>query len=396
MSIGKSWRTRHETGFAPWGSSRLGQFRSEWVRIQASAALIAALLIVGGCRRQAAPMVVQPPVVGVRSPMMEPVSEHLDLTGTVAASRSVDLVARVSGYLDSVGFQDGGLVESNQVLFVIEPEPYRQQLALNQAALNQAQSEYDRQLDLIRQNATSKANVEKWLSTRDQAKAQVELAKINLGYTEVRAPFSGRIGRRLVDPGNLVGAGGATKLATLEQLRPIYVNFSLNERDALHLRDEMRRLGLELKSGVGSATVLVGLNNETGYPHRGVLDFTDNDVSSSTGTIGLRAVFPNEDRLLFPGLFARVRIPLGDPKPMPVIPQEALGNDPLGDYVLVVGPDSVVARRAVVRGPLTADGCAIRSGLAESDRVVVQGLLNARPGDTVTVRDVPAAGSAPR
>lgn len=341
-------------------------------------------------------MAVQPPVVGVRSPMMEPVSEHLDLTGTVAASRSVDLVARVSGYLDSVGFQDGGLVESNQVLFVIEPEPYRQQLALNQAALNQAQSEYDRQLDLIRQNATSKANVEKWLSTRDQAKAQVELAKINLGYTEVRAPFSGRIGRRLVDPGNLVGAGGATKLATLEQLRPIYVNFSLNERDALHLRDEMRRLGLELKSGVGSATVLVGLNNETGYPHRGVLDFTDNDVSSSTGTIGLRAVFPNEDRLLFPGLFARVRIPLGDPKPMPVIPQEALGNDPLGDYVLVVGPDSVVARRTVVRGPLTADGCAIRSGLAESDRVVVQGLLNARPGDTVTVRDVPAAGSAPR
>ncbi|MFO1452713.1 MAG: efflux RND transporter periplasmic adaptor subunit [Opitutaceae bacterium] len=338
---------------------------------------------------------VAPPVVWVRQPVLEPVAEHLDLTGTVAASRSVDLVARVSGYLEAVRFQEGGLVESNQVLFVIEPEPYRQQLALNQAALDQAQSEYERQLDLIRQNATSKANVEKWLSSRDQAKAQVELAKINLGYTEVRAPFAGRIGRRLVDPGNLVGAGGATKLATLEQLRPIYVDFSVNERDALYLRDKLRALGLQLKSGVGSATVLVGLNNETGYPHRGVLDFTDNDVSSSTGTLGLRAVFPNEDRLLFPGLFARVRIPLGDPKPMPVIPQEALGNDPLGDYVLVVGPDSVVTRRSVVRGPLTGDGCAIRSGLSEGDRVVVQGLMNARPGEAVTAREAPASKDAP-
>lgn len=387
MNSGTKARTGGRAGRRP---------RPPWRRCPAGAVLIAAVLILSGCRREAPPVAVAPPVVWVRQPVLEPVAEHLDLTGTVAASRSVDLVARVSGYLEAVRFQEGGLVESNQVLFVIEPEPYRQQLALNQAALDQAQSEYERQLELIRQNATSKANVEKWLSSRDQAKAQVELAKINLGYTEVRAPFAGRIGRRLVDPGNLVGAGGATKLATLEQLRPIYVNFSVNERDALYLRDKLRDLGLHLKSGVGSATVLVGLNNETGYPHRGVLDFTDNDVSSSTGTLGLRAVFPNEDRLLFPGLFARVRIPLGDPKPMPVIPQEALGNDPLGDYVLVVGPDSVVTRRSVVRGPLTGDGCAIRSGLSEGDRVVVQGLLNARPGEVVAAREAPPSKDVPR
>lgn len=386
MNSGTKARTGGRAGRRP---------RRPWRGCPAGSVLVAAVLILSGCHREAPPVVVAPPVVWVRQPVLEPVAEHLDLTGTVAASRSVDLVARVSGYLEAVRFQEGGLVESNQVLFVIEPEPYRQQLALNQAALDQAQSEYERQLDLIRQNATSKANVEKWLSSRDQAKAQVELAKINLGYTEVRAPFAGRIGRRLVDPGNLVGAGGATKLATLEQLRPIYVDFSVNERDALYLRDKLRALGLQLKSGVGSATVLVGLNNETGYPHRGVLDFTDNDVSSSTGTLGLRAVFPNEDRLLFPGLFARVRIPLGDPKPMPVIPQEALGNDPLGDYVLVVGPDSVVTRRSVVRGPLTGDGCAIRSGLSEGDRVVVQGLMNARPGEAVTAREAPASKDAP-
>ena len=341
-------------------------------------------VVLCGCRRSAVPAPAAPPVVIVQTPVRQLVTENLDLTGTVAASRSVNLVARVSGFLESVEFQDGAYVEAGQLLFVIEPEPYRQQVALNEAQYAQAQSEYDRQQDLIRQNATSKANVEKWLSSRDQARAQLALAKINLGYTQIRAPFSGRIGRRQVDPGNLVGAGGATLLATLEQLRPIYVNFSMNERDALHLRDEMRRLGMNLKAGVGKATVLVGLNNETGYPHQGVLDFTDNEVSTSTGTLGLRAVLPNEDRILFPGLFARVRIPLGDPQPMLVIPREALGNDPLGDFVLVVESDQRVKRRTVVTGPLTTGGSAIRSGLSESDRVVVGGLLNVRPGDAVT------------
>jgi RND family efflux transporter MFP subunit len=341
-------------------------------------------VILCGCHRSAVPTPASPPVVIVQTPVRQLVTENLDLTGTVAASRSVNLVARVSGFLESVEFKDGAFVEAGQLLFVIEPEPYRQQVALNEAQYVQAQSEYDRQQDLIRQNATSKANVEKWLSSRDQAQAQLVLSKINLGYTQIRAPFSGRIGRRQVDPGNLVGVGGATPLATLEQLRPIYVNFSMNERDALHLRDEMRRLGLDLKAGVGKATVLVGLNNETGYPHQGVLDFTDNEVSTSTGTLGLRAVFPNEERILFPGLFARVRIPLGDPQPILVIPRESLGNDPLGDFVLVVEPDQRVKRRTVVTGPLTAGGSAIRSGLTESDRVVVSGLLNVRPGDTVT------------
>lgn len=375
-------------------SSAGGVFQQTPRRRLACAAWLAAGILTftaSGCRKSPAPEAAVLPVVIVQNPTREPVAENLDLTGTVAASRSVDLVARVSGFLESVDFKDGALVDAGQLLFVIEPEPYRQQLALNQAQLVQAQSEYDRQQDLIRQNATSKANVEKWLSSRDQAQAQVALAKINLDYTQVRAPFAGRIGRRLVDPGNLVGVGGTTKLATVEQLRPIYVNFSLNERDALHLRDEMRRLEIDLKAGVGNTPVLVGLNNETGYPHRGVLDFTDNDVSTSTGTLGLRAVLPNEDRMLFPGLFARVRIPLGAPQPMFVIPREALGNDPLGDYVLVVEPDNRVSRRAVVVGPLMPGGCAVRSGLAETDRVVVNGLLNARPGETVSVRMQEAA-----
>jgi RND family efflux transporter MFP subunit len=231
------------------------------------------------------------------------------------------------------------------------------------------------------------------LSQRDQAKAQVAIAKINLSYTRVTAPFAGRIGARQIDPGNLVGAGGPTTLATVEQLTPIYVNFNLNERDALHMRDMMRQFGMEPKSAVGKAPVLIGLGNEAGYPHAGVLDFTDNSISGSTGTIALRALFKNEDKALFPGLFARVRIPLGEPRPMLVIPDSAIGNDQQGDYVLVVDARNVVSRRTVVKGPLGPEGRAIRSGLAAADRVIVNGILNARPGEKVAV--IEASTNAP-
>ena len=341
------------------------------------------LLLLVGCRK---PPDVSPalPVVTVRQPVKRPVTEYLDLTGTVASSKTVNLVARVSGYLQSVGFQDGSFVEAGQVLFVIDPQQYEQQLALNSAALKQAQTEYERQQELIKENATAVSSVEKQLSQRDQAKAQVEMAKINLSYTKVSAPFSGRIGARQVDPGNLVGASGPTTLATLDQLMPIYVNFSLNERDALHLYAEMRGHGIAPKSNVGKVAVFVGLSNEQGYPHAGVLDFTDNEISVSTGTIAMRAILPNKDRALFPGLFARVRIPLGGPQAMLVIPNTAIGSDQQGDYVFVVEDGETVSRRGIVKGPLTADGgCAVRSGLADSDRVIVKGLLNAKAGEKV-------------
>jgi len=341
------------------------------------------LLFLVGCRKPAE--VSQPlPVVTVSQPVKRSVTEYLDLTGTVAPSKTVNLVARVSGYLQSVGFQEGSFVEAGQVLFVIDPQQYEQQLALNEAALKQAETEYERQQELIKENATAASTVEKQLSQRDQAKAQVELAKINLGYTKVTAPFSGRIGARQVDPGNLVGANGPTTLATLDQLMPIYINFSLNERDALHLYAEMRRRGIALKGNVGKLPVFVGLSNEQDYPHVGVLNFTDNEISGSTGTIAMRALFPNTDRALFPGLFARVRIPLGGPQVMLVIPNTAIGSDQQGDYVFVVDDGETVSRRGIVKGPLTADGgCAVRSGLTESDRVIVKGLLNARVGEKV-------------
>jgi membrane fusion protein, multidrug efflux system len=325
-----------------------------------------------------------PPSVTVTQPGQEVVAEYVDLTGTVAPSRTVDLVARVTGFLQSVNFQEGAYVEAGQLLFVIEPEPYDQQLLLTKAALLRAQSEYDRQLELSKQKATSMANVEKWRSDRDQVAAQVELATINLSYTRVTAPFSGRIGRRFVDPGNLVGPNVNTKLATLDQLLPIYVNFNLNERDALNIREFMKQRGMPSKFEPGKIPVLVGLQNQEGYPQQGTLDFVDTGLNPSSGTILMRAVFKNEDRTLLPGFFARVRIPLGEPQPMLVLPNSAFGNDQEGDYVLALETSDLVVRRAVIKGPITRTGCAIRSGLTPTDRIIIDGQIRARPGAKVT------------
>jgi membrane fusion protein, multidrug efflux system len=349
--------------------------------------LVAATFLTGCGKSTTAPA---PPPVTVALPRSEPVTDYIDLSGTAAAFQSVDLVARVPGYLQSVNFTDGAFVKARQLLFVIEPAPYEEQLKLAEAALLQAQSEYDRQQELVKQNATSVANVEKWQSQRDQAAAQVALAKINLGYTRVTAPFDGRIGRHLVDVGNMVGTTGDTKLATEDQIIPIYVYFNLNERDTLRIRNAMREQGMDPLSSVGKTPVLVGLQNETGYPHQGTLDFINTGVSTSSGTLQLRAVFTNDDKALIPGVFARVRLPLGGPRPMLVVPNLAVGNDQEGDYVLVVVADDIVARCSVVKGPLTGSDRGIVSGLTAEDRVIVNGLSNARPGFKVTPEIAPA------
>ncbi|HEY1435327.1 MAG TPA: efflux RND transporter periplasmic adaptor subunit [Thermoanaerobaculia bacterium] len=348
-----------------------------------------------GCHRSGGGPSAVVPAVTVGHPSQQSVVEYLELTGTVAASKSVNLVARVPGFLESVNFKDGDVVQQGQLLFVIEQPPYVEQVKLNEAALVRAQAELDRQEAMMKENATARTTVENWVSQRDQAKAQLELAKINLAYTKVTAPFTGRIGARQVDPGNLVGSGAPTTLATLEQLKPIYVTFNLNEREALRLRDLMRQYNIAVGSRVGKEPVEVALQNETGYPHVGVLDFADNSLSTSTGTIALRGVFVNGDTALVPGLFARVRLPMGGPRSMLVIPGSAIGSDQQGDFVYVVGADDVVERRAIVRGPLTPSGFAISTGLTAADRVVVNGLLNARAGEKVSPVEGPAPTPAP-
>jgi RND family efflux transporter MFP subunit len=347
-----------------------------------------------GCGQHAEAPKPSPPAVTVSRPALEPVTEYVEMTGTLSPSASADLVARVAGYLQAVKFEDGSFVEAGQELFLIERDTYEQQVELAKASLERAELEYDRQVGLSRSSATSTANVERWRSERDQAKAQVELAKINLGYTRVTAPFAGRIGRRLVDAGNLVGPGSNTKLATLQQVVPIYVCFTLNEREALRLWTMIRQRGTQPRASMAKTVVEVGVQNEEGYPHRGALDFVDLGVSTTSGAIPLRAVLKNEDRALFPGLFARVRIPLGEALPLLVVPNSAIGNDQEGDFVLVADANDIAARRSVVKGPLTSNGCAIRGGLAAEDRVIVAGIMKARPGAKVAPVSAGASAAA--
>jgi RND family efflux transporter MFP subunit len=332
-----------------------------------------------------------PPSVTVSKPVRLPVTDYLDTTGSVSAFKTVDLVARVEGYLRSVNFQDGSLVKAGQLLFVIEPEPYRAKLQGQEAQLLDAQSEYDRQLRMIKENATSQANVDKWRSQRDEAQANVALARINLGYTQITAPFAGRIGRHLVDPGNLVGsAGTATKLATLEQIDPAYVYFSVNERDLLRVRAAAQARGQPLTQ-TPRVPVYLGLQTETGYPHEGTLDFANTGLDTGSGTLQLRALVPNAQRVFLPGLFTRVRVPRGAPTPQLMVPDRVVGNDQVGSYVMLVAADNKVQQRRVEVGPVQDGLRAILSGLEPGSEVVVDGLQSAVPGNLVTPVERPLA-----
>ncbi len=330
------------------------------------------------------------PAVSVSKPLLLPVTDYLQATGSVAAYQTVDLVARVEGYLRSVNFTDGTLVKAGDLLFLIEPEPYQAKLAAQQAQLLNAQTEYDRQLRMIKENATAQASVDKWRSQRDQAQAAVTLAKIDLGYTRITAPFAGRIGRHLVDPGNLVGGtSGPTKLATIEQIDPALAYFSINERDVLRVRAAALAHGVPITGQAPRAPVYVGLQTEQGYPHEGTLDFAGTGLDTGSGTLQLRAEIPNPQRIFLPGLFARLRIPLSKPTPRLMVPDRVVTNDQVGSYVLVVGPDHKVVQKRIEIGTLQNGLRAVTSGLEADSAVVIDGLQNAVPGNLVTPVEAP-------
>jgi len=374
-----------------------------------SGLLLAALL--GGCKPSNSYHAPPPPPVTTSKPVRMPMTTYLDVTGNTVAVNSVQLVARVSGYLDSIDYTDGSVVKKGQPLFVIEPEPYAAKLKQAVAAVAQAQaqvlyaqSQYDRQLQMIKQNATSEANVEQWLATRDSDEAAVienianaDIARINYGYTSVSAPFDGRVSRHLVDIGNLVGNASATVLATIDQLNPIYVYFSVNELDLLKLRAALIAMGRN-PDDVRAAPIFVGLQSESNYPHPGKIDYVATSLDPSTGTIEVRAVLDNASNLLLPGLFVRGQIPLGMPVQELALPDAAVLSDQAGPYVYVVGADNVVAQKRVQTG-VDENGMIAVTGLDASDQVIVDGLQNAAPGSTVapTEQDVSApAANSPR
>jgi len=298
--------------------------------------------------------------------------------------------------VQEIRYRDGDEVKKGDILFVIEPEPYKLKLEQARAAeagaaatLKQNQLEYERQADLASRAVASKASLDNATANRDaaqakllQAKGDTEQAAINLGYTEVKAPFDGIVTARAVSLGELVGANGPTQLATIVATNPIYVNFNISEQDTLQAREVIRQLGLtpeELKK----VPVEVGLQSDEGYPYKGTLDYASPSVSQATGTLAVRAILDNADRRLLPGYFVRVRIPRQQKVQSLLIPEAALGSDQGGRYLLVVDKDSVVEQRKVTIGPRVGDLRVIDKGLAADDRVVVDGILRAIPGQKV-------------
>jgi len=347
------------------------------------------------------------PEVGVETPQRRPVTLYLEVTGNTSAYNRVDLVARVQGFLDKVGYKDGETVAAGTTLFEIERAPYETSLQIAEASreqqealLVQAEADLNRQLTLQQRQVASEARLDESRSKRDstqaaldQAKGQVQQAKINLAYTEIKAPFAGVVTARLVDPGALVGASGPTKLASIVQVDPIYVNFSVNEQQVLQVRDQLRSQGLTVKD-LGPIPVEVGLQTDTGFPHKGVINYIAPDLDQSTGTLAVRALLDNKERVLLPGLFVRVRVPIERNLESLLVPDRALGNNQLGRYLLVVNDKNVVEQRQVQTGDAVDGGMRIiKAGLKAEDRVVVNGNQRAIPGGVVKPVDAVTAAS---
>jgi RND family efflux transporter MFP subunit len=337
-----------------------------------------------------------PPKVEVAVPVQRAVTTYFDATGNTAAIKSVDLVARVQGFLQSIDYQDGTFVKEGTTLFTIEPETYKLKLEQAQAAeagaqasLKQAEADFKRQSDLVQRQAVAQATLDNSTSARDNAQANLQqaqvntrIAALNYSYTNVTAPFDGVVSAHLVSIGNLVGAGSPTQLATIVQLDPIYVNFNVNEQDVLRIREDARKRGMTFNE-IRQLPIEVGLQTDTGFPHKGKLDYVSPSLNQSTGTLAARGVLPNPDRVLLPGFFVRIRVPFDEQKNALLIPDTALGADQAGRYVLVVNGDNVVKQRKVAIGLLDDGLRVIESGLKGDDRIVVAGLLRAIPGQKV-------------
>jgi RND family efflux transporter MFP subunit len=337
-----------------------------------------------------------PPKVEVAVPVQRAVTTYFDATGNTAAIKNVDLVARVQGFLQSINYEDGAFVKQGTTLFTIEPETYKLKLEQAQAAetgaqasLRQAEADFKRQSDLVQRQAVSQATLDTSTSTRDNAQANLQqaqvntkIAQVNYGYTNVTAPFDGIVSAHLVSVGELVGVASPTQLATIVALDPIYANFNVNEQDVLRIREDARKRGMTVNE-LRQLPIEVGLQTESGYPHKGKLDYISPSINQSTGTLAVRGILANPDRVLLPGFFVRVRVPFDEQKSALLVPDTALGSDQAGRYVLVVNGDNVVEQRKVQIGPLDGGLRIIESGLKGDDRIVVAGLLRAIPGQKV-------------
>jgi RND family efflux transporter MFP subunit len=369
------------------------------------AAVTAAALILTACSRdQAAERAAAPPPpqVPVAHAIARTVTDAETFTGRFEAVHHVDVRPRVTGYISSVNFTDGSTVQKGQVLFVIDPRPYQavyQQAAaqLDQARsrLQLARSDQARAIKLYAAHAVSREELDTRNAGATQAVADVEAAKaaldqaaLNLSFTRVTAPITGRVSRAIVTVGNLV-TSGQTLLTTVVSLNPIYVSFNADEKAYLKFEKYARDDDLRSRSagaqgaGLGNA-VYVGLEDENGYPHHGKLVFLDNSLDAGTGTIRARALLSNPDDVFVPGLFARVKLVGNDHYKAVLVNDSAIGTDQTVRYVLVVDKTDHIQYRPVELGPLVDGLRVVRSGLNPGDTVVVNGLMRVRPGMQVT------------
>jgi len=359
-------------------------------------------VVLAGCEKKQSYTPPPPPKVTVANPVVQDVMDSVDYTGTLSAVKSVQIRARVEGFLDKIHFVDGSIVEKGELLFTIDPKPLQAQLEEANAQLQScradlklAEATLKRKANAYKMRAVSEVDVIEATANRDKAKASisgahaaVEIASQNLSYTKIEAPISGRIDRHLVDEGNLVGSGGdKTLLTTIVSDMPIYVYFDINERDLLLALEKQRKSNSDVNDiesfSVNKHSVFIGLSNEDGYPHEGYIDYMDNAVNSSTGTIGFRGVFQNSDHIMIPGLFVRIRIPVNERKGALLVINSALSADQSGKYLLTVNSKNVVERKTVKTGQLFNGMRVIRQGITVDDRVVVNGIQRARPGLTV-------------
>jgi membrane fusion protein, multidrug efflux system len=375
-----------------------GSTNSLGKRVASGFLCVASALALAACNAKNAYVPPPPPKVVVAQPLQQPVNLYIELTGNTTPFNSVDLVARVQGYLESIDYKDGARVAKGTQLFGIERDTYQEQLDQAKASLGTAEAqhayneaEYQRQSTLGRQDFASQATVQQWKSNVDQssaailnAKAQIELANINLGYTNVTAPFDGVISNHLVDVGALVGVSGPTKLATIVQTDPMYVYFNMSEPQVLKIKETNAKAGVLFRTtDLSNIPVEIGLQGEDGYPHKGHMDYASPQVDQSTGTLVVRALFDNKDQTLLPGLFVRVRTPIGRQEKAVLTSNEAIGSNQEGSYVLVVGADNVVQRKIIKIGDKQGQLRIVEAGLDPGDWVVTEGIQRAFPGAKV-------------
>ncbi len=338
----------------------------------------------------------RPPNVTIARPQVMTVTNWDEYPGHLEAVEMVEIRPRVSGYIDSIHFTDGAEVKAGDLLFVIDPRPYQAELDRDQARFELAENDLQRAEALRGTKAISEEEYDSRSKAAREAKAALDAARLNLEYTRITAAINGKIGRRLVTAGNLVvgGAGAASTLTTIVTMDPIYGYFDVAEEAFLRYRintSDPSSAG-QTNSPLACELALVG---EEGFPHKGRVDFFDNQVYARTGTIRVRCVLENADRALVPGMFAKIRIPAGPPEQALLIPDVAVGFDQNYKFVYVVNPTNVVETRVIETGQSHGPLRAVLKGLTPQDRVVVNGLMAVRAGAKVEAQEGSATGAPP-